>query len=143
MFNVEVLLPCDLSLIAFPFCLLITFLTLSDFVKNSGTPRCPSENQALQVLMGRLEVGSLYCLKWYSGVKEPFSLLSSSSEDELQLTWSAEWLQLGPGSSSSRISQGYVAMYDLGIPLLFCPDWGCTAFTPFIFPLAVNESHLI
>lgn len=70
--NFEVLLSCDMPLIAFPFCLLITFLTLSDFVKNSGTPRCPSENQALRVLVGRLEVSSLECLKWYSGVEETF-----------------------------------------------------------------------
>lgn len=70
--NFEVLWSCDLPLKAFPFCLLITFLTLSGFVRNSGTPRCPGENQALQVLMGRLEVGSLDCLKWYSGVKETF-----------------------------------------------------------------------
>lgn len=61
--NFEVLFSCDRPLIAFPFCLLITFSTLSDFVKNSGTPRCSSENQALQALMGGLEVGSLDLLE--------------------------------------------------------------------------------
>lgn len=62
--NFQVLLSCDLPLTAFPFCLLITFLALRDFVKNSGTLRCPSENQALWKHLARLEMGSLGCLKW-------------------------------------------------------------------------------